>query len=127
MAHIIQIKRGTAAALDAANPLLADGQQAYEKDTGRLKIGNGVDSYNDLPYFMGEAPAGTLVNRGYFTPAGDYPSTGGSGPLGVPKANDFWITNAEGTIDGLNRAERSMVIALEDDPEQDGTKWKIIE
>ncbi|AET09760.1 hypothetical protein [Gordonia phage GTE5] len=35
------------------NPLLLDGQGAYERDTGALKIGDGSTLYNDLPYFVG--------------------------------------------------------------------------
>ncbi|AET09852.1 tail protein [Gordonia phage GRU1] len=35
------------------NPLLLDGQGAYERDTKALKIGDGSTLYNDLPYFVG--------------------------------------------------------------------------
>ncbi|WAA19652.1 tailspike protein [Gordonia phage Dalilpop] len=35
------------------NPLLINGQGAYERDTGALKIGDGSTPYNDLPYFVG--------------------------------------------------------------------------
>ncbi|AKJ72352.1 minor tail protein [Gordonia phage GTE8] len=41
----------------AFNPLLAEGQGAYEADTGGLKIGDGSTLYNDLPYFVGSVSA----------------------------------------------------------------------
>ncbi|PKP11947.1 MAG: hypothetical protein CVU09_00165 [Bacteroidetes bacterium HGW-Bacteroidetes-4] len=55
MAAKIQIKRGTAAAWTALNPVLADGQQGLETDTNKLKIGDGVTAWNSLPYFGGES------------------------------------------------------------------------
>lgn len=50
---LIQLRRGTAAAWEAANPVLASGEQGYETDTRRLKIGDGTTAYNDLPYSVG--------------------------------------------------------------------------
>ena len=49
----ILIRRDTAAnwSNPLKNPLLADGEQGYEKDTGRMKIGDGVRRWNQLPYF----------------------------------------------------------------------------
>ena len=40
----------TAAALAAANPVLLKGEIVYESDTRKFKIGDGVISWNDLPY-----------------------------------------------------------------------------
>ena len=48
----IQHPRYTAAALKAANPLLLDGEVVYEADTGRHKIGDGVNKWTELPYPM---------------------------------------------------------------------------
>ena len=53
----IQLKRGTFRAFQNANPLLLDGQPAFEIDTNRLKIGNGINHYLDLPY-IGEGTDG---------------------------------------------------------------------
>lgn len=36
------------------NPVLADGELGYIKETKQLKIGDGVTRWNDLPYFGGE-------------------------------------------------------------------------
>lgn len=46
----LQLKRGTARAFKKINPILLEGQPAFETDTNRLKIGNGKSAYNDLPY-----------------------------------------------------------------------------
>lgn len=46
----IQIKRGTKSALTTNNPLLLEGQPCFETNTGQLKIGDGVNKYNNLPY-----------------------------------------------------------------------------
>ena len=53
----IQFKRGTYRAFICVNPVLFDGQPAFEIDTNRLKIGNGISHYVDLPY-IGEGTDG---------------------------------------------------------------------
>lgn len=50
MAIQIQLRRGTAAEWSSVNPVLAQGELLLELDTGRLKIGNGLNNWNDLPY-----------------------------------------------------------------------------
>ena len=50
MAAIIQIRGGTAAQWTTVNPVLADRELGVETDTLKLKIGNGVDAWNLLPY-----------------------------------------------------------------------------
>ncbi len=37
------------------NPILGQAQQAYETDTKKVKIGDGVTAYNDLPYIDTDA------------------------------------------------------------------------
>jgi hypothetical protein len=34
------------------NPVLYEGEPGYERDTKRLKIGDGITPWNDLPYFV---------------------------------------------------------------------------
>jgi hypothetical protein len=51
MAYRIQLRRDTAANWTAANPKLAQGEAGYELDTGKLKIGDGVQNWNALSYF----------------------------------------------------------------------------
>ncbi len=46
----IQVRRGTAAAAAANNEILAAGEFGCETDTGRVKVGNGVTTWNNLQY-----------------------------------------------------------------------------
>ena len=47
----IQLRRDTFANWTSNNPVLAEGEPAYETDTGKIKFGDGSTPYNLLPYF----------------------------------------------------------------------------
>lgn len=47
----IQMRRGTAAQWAAANPILAQGELAFETDTGLTKVGDGATAYASLPSY----------------------------------------------------------------------------
>jgi hypothetical protein len=49
----IKARRGTAAQWTTANPTLADGEFGFERDTNKLKIGNGTSAWAALPYVTG--------------------------------------------------------------------------
>ena len=51
MADTIQMRRDTASNWKDANPTLADGEQGFETDTMRFKMGDGTTPWNDLPYY----------------------------------------------------------------------------
>lgn len=53
-----QVKRGTEARWAEVNPVLAIGEPGFVYDTNRLKIGNGVTPWNDLPYIDGKREIG---------------------------------------------------------------------
>ncbi len=53
MAQIIRTRRDIKENWETENPVLALGEQGYETDTKKLKFGNGVNSWNELPYFRG--------------------------------------------------------------------------
>lgn len=53
MSTKIQMRRGTAAAWTAADPILAAGEHGFETDTGKEKIGNGESHWTSLPYGSG--------------------------------------------------------------------------
>ena len=53
-----QFRRGLAATWTSKNPILAYGEPGFEKDTYRLKIGDGVTAWNDLAYFAGGGGTG---------------------------------------------------------------------
>ena len=50
MATKIQQRRDTRAHWVEANPVLSQGEEAYETDTGQRKVGDGVNVYVNLPY-----------------------------------------------------------------------------
>ncbi len=65
MPNRIQLRRGNEADWTSTNPLLAEGEISVELDTGKFKIGNGVDYWNDLAYASGPAgPSGPVGPSG---------------------------------------------------------------
>lgn len=46
----LQFKRGSANAFKEVNPILLYGEPAYEKDTKKMKVGDGHTCYSHLPY-----------------------------------------------------------------------------
>ena len=50
MATTIKFKRGTAARWNELNPVLVAGEPGFVTDENRFKIGDGVTTWNDLPY-----------------------------------------------------------------------------
>lgn len=55
---IVQHRRGTLAALAAANETPSAGEIYLELDTNRLKVGDGATAYNSLPYIVGSGATG---------------------------------------------------------------------
>ena len=49
----IQIKRAKAVRWASVNPILADGEPGLEKDSAKVKYGDGITRWNDLPYSTG--------------------------------------------------------------------------
>ena len=47
---LIQVRRDTAANWTSTNPTLASGEQGFETDTGRFKIGTGSAAWTSLAY-----------------------------------------------------------------------------
>jgi hypothetical protein len=48
MAHRIQNRRDILSNWNAVNPVLADGEIGFIKDTNELVIGNGIDTFSNL-------------------------------------------------------------------------------
>lgn len=57
MAVHAQLRGGLASLWASTNPVCASREPCYETDTGKLKFGDGVTHYNDLPYFVGSVSA----------------------------------------------------------------------
>lgn len=53
MAYRIILRRDTAANWNMNNPVLLSGEPGYETDTGYLKIGDGVSTWEQLDFYMG--------------------------------------------------------------------------
>jgi hypothetical protein len=55
--HItFKFRRDTATDWSTKNPILAAGEPGLETDTGKLKFGDGVSTWNALSYFTPTAP-----------------------------------------------------------------------
>lgn len=85
----ILIRRDLAANWTTANPTLGEGEQGYEKDTGKMKIGDGVTPWISLSYFAGGLGGGGNGATGATGPAGTIGVdgiTGATGPSGLQGA-----------------------------------------
>ena len=58
-----RMRRALAATWTSLNDILLEGEYGYEKDTGKVKIGDGVTAWNDLGYFAGSGGAGLIVSE----------------------------------------------------------------
>jgi hypothetical protein len=63
----IQIRRDTAANWVSSVPVLAAGEFGLETDTNKLKVGNGTDTWVDLPYFGGQSENPEFTIESEFT------------------------------------------------------------
>lgn len=108
MATTIQLKRGSSARWAELNLVLATGEPGFVTDENRLKIGDGVTAWNDLPY-IGES---SVVNASTHY---DFPSIG--------KANVIYKAEVEKIIyqwnptalkyEALNSAEPGGVLDID--------------
>lgn len=64
MADIIQVRRDTEASWASSNPVLAEGEMGYEKDTKKMKIGDGSTDWNSLAYSIDASGLGISVPLG---------------------------------------------------------------
>lgn len=90
MAVQIQLRRGAAADWTTADPILAEGELGVEIDTGKYKLGNGVDSWSSLAYSSGltglTGATGATGAAGAAGPKGDTGATGATGAAGAAGA-----------------------------------------
>lgn len=66
-----KLKRGTAARWAELNPILAQGEPGFVYDSNKLKIGDGITHWNDLPYIEGKSEIVTKEDSGSFPIFGD--------------------------------------------------------
>lgn len=79
MAFRVQIRRDTTLNWNTNDPILLDGEFGYETDTGRYKIGNGIDSWSNLIYSL----VGITGPTGSSGPTGATGLTGPTGSQGI--------------------------------------------
>lgn len=57
----IKLRRDTSTAFASSNPILGNGEPAYETDTKKLKIGDGTTAYTQLEYFSAGGGGSTNI------------------------------------------------------------------
>jgi len=65
MANKIQIRRDVAANWTSSNPTLSQGEQGYETDTGKIKIGDGSTAWTSLGYSFEGSTVGGATGTDY--------------------------------------------------------------
>lgn len=66
-----KLKRGTAARWAEVNPILEQGEPGFVYDQNRLKIGDGVTPWNNLPYIDGKREVVDYNNLSDFPEIGE--------------------------------------------------------
>lgn len=66
-----KLKRGTAARWAELNLVLEQGEPGFVYDENRLKIGDGITPWNDLPYIDGKREVGNYLTVEDFPAIGD--------------------------------------------------------
>ena len=75
-----KLRRGVSEDWSNVNPILAEGEPGVETDTLKLKIGNGVTPWNDLPYLTGEESETTFIYNAILV-VDELPEVGEEWPL----------------------------------------------
>lgn len=66
-----KLKRGTAARWAEVNPILEQGEPGFVYDENRLKIGDGITPWNNLPYIDGKREVSNFNYMDEFPIVGD--------------------------------------------------------
>lgn len=66
----LKIRRDVAATWASVNPVLADGELAFETDTLKLRIGDGATAFTSLPYIYADLGKFDAHNDGRYDAAG---------------------------------------------------------
>jgi hypothetical protein len=102
MSAIIQLKRGTAAALTSANPVLAAGEVVFETDTKKMKVGDGSTAWTSLTYTATDGDvSGVTAGTGL---------SGGGNSGAVTLAIDSTVATLTGTQTLTNKTFTSPII-----------------
>lgn len=124
------LRRDTAANWTNVNPILEQGEPALETDTRKVKIGNGTDRYNDLPYFNAGGEGGPvswddITDKPYFSrvaESGNYNDLNNTPIIGNAKIGIYQGGVLKGTFT-VNQ-EKDMKIDL-DEGQGGGGGWTL--
>ena len=100
----IKMRRGKAAEWAAKNPILGDGEPGYETDSRKLKIGDGLSYWNNLPYVVGGEIDGSLIADGTLTLAKtdqltQAPPGGDNGIMVCNDGHEYELASTTGVAD----------------------------
>jgi len=59
----IQLRQDTTENWNSANPILLEGEMGYNTDTKQFKIGNGINSWNNLDYYSFPIDYNSINNK----------------------------------------------------------------
>lgn len=105
MANKMQIRRDSATNWTTTNPTLSQGELGYELNTGKLKIGNGVDAWVDLNYFDDQSFSGSyndLADLPFSDPPNVADIAGAASETYVNNAITALKAGASSALDTLN-------------------------
>lgn len=127
-----RLRRDTAANWASRNPRLLLGEPGFETDTNKLKIGDGLNTWNNLDYLTGEGAAGDsayeiAVDNGFVGtieewldslvgPPGTPGTNGANGTNGAPGISAYQVAVNNGFIG----TESAWLASLEGAPGSDG-------
>ena len=121
MATRMQQRRGTYSQWDTANPILNAGEVGWESDFNRFKIGDGINHWQDLPYFIDETSLGVTlgdyVEINLLGVADGVAELGGDGKLKaeqVPTTVDNLTITGDLTINGSTTNINTTNLVVED-------------
>ena len=135
MADLIQLRRDTAANWTSANPTLSQGEQGYETDTGKMKIGDGSTAWTSLDYFVDPssyatssdittavAPKANTADLATVATTGAYSDLTGT-PTGLATETyvDTAVSNLVDTAPDALNTLNELAAALNDDADFAGT------
>jgi hypothetical protein len=63
----ILLRRNSSVQWATLNPILLSGEQGYETDTGKMKIGNGHRRWLELEYYLPQSDVQSLIDNATFS------------------------------------------------------------
>ena len=119
---VVKVKRATAARWASENPVLAAGEIGYEKDTRKIKLGDGTSTWTQLSYLVADGTGaagqaatiriGTVTTLAYNASATVVNSgTANAAVLdfGIPRGKSVYEYAVEGGYEGTEQEFGQMI------------------